>query len=314
MYNLQISTKIGCNNNCYYCPQDKIIKAYKKRSKNVLMHLDNFKSYLNKIPSEVDIWFAGMCEPWMNPDCSKMIAHADSKGHKICIFTTLMGMTLSDIDIIESVPFKFFQIHLPSEGENKSFQINNDYLTVLEKISKSRIMATYHCHNKKLSPTVQQILAENKKLIEYRSLYQRSGNIRIAGRLRLSGKQGKIGCRRQLRCNVLLPNGDVILCSNDYGMKHILGNIGSLSYDALFKGDEFQLVLKGLQDETIDTICRECDNFSYDVDVVAKIYNFSYRVDKYLYYIKQVRSRNGINVVLRKGFLLLRKWMFSNHP
>jgi sulfatase maturation enzyme AslB (radical SAM superfamily) len=309
---LQITTKIGCNNNCHYCPQDIFIKAYKKRSKEVLMHLDDFKSYLEKIPPKVNIWFAGMCEPWMNPACSKMILHADQKGHKISVFTTLSGMTLSDIDLIESINFGFFQIHLPSGHENETFQTNDDYLAVLDKISRSRIMPTYHCHDKKLSATVQKILTENKKLIEYRSLYQRSGNIRISGRLKLSGKQGKIGCRRQLRCNVLLPNGDVILCSNDYGMKHILGNIGSSSYDTLFSEEEFEFVLKGLHDESINIICRECDNFCYDVDLRAKVYNFLYRVDKYLYYIKQLRSRDGVNVILRKGFRLVRKRFYPN--
>ena len=67
MSSMQITTRIGCSIACDYCPQDKFIKAYKKRSHMLQMSFDNFKSYLAKIPVAVDIWFAGMCEPWLTP-------------------------------------------------------------------------------------------------------------------------------------------------------------------------------------------------------------------------------------------------------
>ena len=306
MSTLQITTKIGCANACNYCPQERFIKAYKKRSTNLFMRLDKFKSYLDKLPSELNIWFAGMCEPWLNPECTEMILYAHKKGHKICVFTTLNGMTLSDIDYIESVPFGFFQIHLPADLEHEKLRVNDDYLAVLDKISKSKINTSFHCHDKNPDLKVKLIL-ENNKPIEFRSLYQRSGNIKIKSRLNLARKRGIIGCRRNLRCNVLLPNGDVILCSNDYGMKHVLGNITSSSYDSIFNGNEFGKVRQGLQDESIDILCRGCDNFCYNIDLAAKIYNFPYQIDKYIYYVKDLHNSNDLNIILRKGFNAFKK-------
>ena len=62
MSNLQITTKIGCKNACSYCPQERFLKAYKRRSNNILMSLENFRAYIAKLPSEVSIWFAGMSD------------------------------------------------------------------------------------------------------------------------------------------------------------------------------------------------------------------------------------------------------------
>lgn len=307
MPNLQITTKIGCTNACTYCPQERFIKAYRRKSNNLLMGLDNFKSYIEKLPSEVNIWFAGMCEPWLNPGCTEMILFAHNKGHKICVFSTLIGITLSDIDLIESVPFGFFQIHLLSDHENETLLVNDDYLAVLDKISKSNINTSFHCHVKNPDLKVKLILDNNKKTIEFRSLYQRSGNIKIKSRLSLTRKRGIIGCRRNLRNNVLLPNGDVILCSNDYGMKHVLGNIVSSSYESLFNGNEFAKVKQGLQDESIDILCRNCDNFCYNIDLVAKIYNYPYQIDRCIYYLKDIRNSDDLNIILKKIFNVFKK-------
>jgi len=276
------------------------------------MGLENFRSYIEKLPSEVSIWFAGMSEPWLNPECSEMILYAHKKGHKISVFSTLIGMTLSDIDLLEFVPFGFFQIHLPSDFEHEKIRVNDDYLAVLDKISKSNINALFHCHGKNPDLKVKLILDDNKKHIEFRSLYQRSGNIKIKSRLNLARKRGIIGCRRNLRCNVLLPNGDVILCSNDYGMKHVLGNIVSSSYDSLFKGNEFRKVRQGQQDESIDILCRDCDNFCYNEDVAARIYNFPYQIDRYIYYLKDLHNSNDLNIILQKGFNAFKKRLKLN--
>lgn len=307
MPNMQITTRIGCTIACDYCPQETFIEAYKSRSNNLLMRLDDFQSYIQRLPSEVNIWFAGMCEPWLNPECTEMMLHSHIKGHHISVFTTVIGMRLSDIDAIEHIPFGFFRIHVPTDLEFEKRRADRNYLAVLDKICKSTINATFHCHGKHPAQEVLSILKANEKTSEFSPLYQRSGNIKISNRLSLAKKRGVIGCRRNSRCNVLLPNGDVLLCSNDYGMKHILGNIVSSGYDSLFNGNEFEKVRRGLQDESMDVLCRTCDNFSYDKNLSAKIYNLPYSVDKYLYYLRDLRNPNDLKIIVRKSMNALKR-------
>ena len=49
---LAVSTVIGCKNFCSYCPQDKVIKAYTKRSKIISMNLEIFKICISKLPPD----------------------------------------------------------------------------------------------------------------------------------------------------------------------------------------------------------------------------------------------------------------------
>lgn len=66
-------------------------------------------------------------------------------------------------------------------------------------------------------------------------------------------------CGQELNRNVLLPDGTVLLCCMDYGMKHILGNLREQSYDEIMNGGEMQRIKKCMNDELKDDIlCRSC--------------------------------------------------------
>ena len=287
---LQVTTKIGCKLACSYCPQDKLIKTYKKISNKYLMSLGDFQTVLDKLPSNIDVWFQGMCEPWLNPECTEMLLYVHKKGHKISVTTTLIGLKLTEIDLIESIPFGFFKIHLPSDNGQEKFLVNDDYFSVLEKVLNSNIATSYHCHTKNTNSKVKLILNNYNKFIHFKALFQRAGNINIEKRMKLRRKRGVIGCKRKLQNNVLLPNGDVLLCSNDYGMKHVLGNLLSSSYNSLLLGNEIKKIKKRLQDDSLDILCRHCENFGYNVNLVSKINNLPYQFDRYVYYLKDLQT------------------------
>jgi hypothetical protein len=111
-----------------------------------------------------------------------------------------------------------------------------------------------------LQPAVKPVVSKSRRIL----LSTRGGN--LAGKNIFSPEKrnpGKITCARKLRCTVLLPSGDVLLCCNDYGRQHILGNLFSVEYSALYQSEEFLKVEKGLTDESIEILCRHCD-----VDVI----------------------------------------------
>jgi sulfatase maturation enzyme AslB (radical SAM superfamily) len=259
---MEITTQIGCKNNCVYCPQDKLIKQYIKRSKIFQMSFDVFKTCLNKIPTNVDIYFSGMCEPWLNSECTKMLMLAQKRNHGIRVYTTLVGMRPSDIDLLATVPFKMFVVHLPSEGNYERIIVDESYLATLDKLCKCTINALYVFSGEKLHPKVSILMNNNLKNIYQLYLITRANNIKIKNRPFVKRRKGKLKCLMNLRSNVLLPNGDVILCCMDYGMKHVLGNLLSSDYDSLFYSDEFLKIKIGLQDESKDILCRYCEHES----------------------------------------------------
>ena len=291
---LEITPKIGCSISCAYCPQDKLIAAYSKRSSIFELSFDRFKACLDKVPLNVDIIFSGMCEPFLNRDCSKMILYAYSRGHKVGVDTTLVGMSLSDISLLEKIPFRYFGVHLPSKEAKERIQVDNNYLILLDKTSKSNIKVFYKFHGDFPHPQVKRMVGN----IHWVHIVTRAGNLKIESWSYPKRKKGVIGCRRNLYWNVLLPSGDVLLCSSDYGMQHILGNLLSSGYNSLFRSEEFLKVKKGLGDESIDILCRHCDTFVYNEGFFEKplyywrkiIYNSSSLRDFSYFVRKTVKS------------------------
>jgi organic radical activating enzyme len=263
MASIEITTTIGCRIRCTYCPQDKLMQAYTKRSNVTIMTFDTFKQCLDKIPMGVHIHFSGMAEPWLNPVCTKMLLYAHQRGYEIAVYTTTVGMLTSDVKNIESIPFRHFNVHLADKERYSKIEVNDTYLKTIDAILKSNIQNREYMTMGELHPEVKKLI---KKRITRTRMASRAGNLDgktyppIPPRLK-----GPIRCRSAgnlFNHNVLLPNGEVLLCCMDYGMQHILGNLISSNYTSLFNGKEFYELQKGLNDDSLDILCRYCENAS----------------------------------------------------
>jgi len=297
MSQLQVTTRIGCGVACDYCPQDKLIQAYGRRGGDVVMSLDRFRAYLESVPGDVEVWFAGLCEPWLNPQCTEMLLYAHRGGHRISVFTTLVGLSASDVELLESVPYGFFHIHLPSDSRGERIPVTDAYRNTLSRILRSGIPAHFHCHGRRLHPAVGAIVEKRADRISFLRTYRRSGNVESGAWVRLPRRRGVIDCWGLERNHVLLPNGDVLLCSQDYGMKHVLGNLGSSPFESLFQGGEFRRVEQGRKDASVDILCRHCQEFCRNVDWSAKVWNFPYLLEKGLHRLWNVRSYRDVRVL-----------------
>ncbi len=248
------------------------------------MSLERFKTCLEKVPQNVFVHFAGMSEPWLNPECTKMVLYAHERGHRIRVYTTLAGMTLRDVEAIAEIPFEEFEVHLPSADGEEKITVDDAYLEVVKRLCASPIKARYHIHGTRIHPLVKPLV----KKVEYWRLFDRAQNLGGEDKsVRRKRRRGKIGCRR-LRYNILLPNGDVVICCMDYGMQHVIGNLLESDYSALFESAEFKRVLKGMHDESEEILCRYCDIFAYDADLYARIHNISFW---WIPFLAKVRNR-----------------------
>jgi hypothetical protein len=300
MPSIEITTKIGCKNACAYCPQKMLIRAYRMRSNTLEMSLDVFKQCLDKIPTNVHVYFAGMCEPWLNSECTNMVLYAYKKGYKIHVNTTLVNMNLSDVDLLKTCSYEEFSVHLPSENGQENIMVDDKYLGVLETISKSDIKAVYKTHTEAAPLSIRLKLGND---IPNMPLLTRAGNLKNANIPLPNRKRGGIRCARSMDWPVLLPNGDVILCCMDYGLKHVLGNLISTDHDSLFHSPEYLRVKKGLKDESLDILCRYCETYAGDADFAAKFHNFY--LPRVKYRIKNVKNLGDIFQLIRRCTSLL---------
>ena len=261
---LAITTKIGCINNCAYCPQSVFVKAYKQRSDITLMTLNDYKTCLSKVPEKIIISFAGFSEPWLNPNCTSMVLHTHEKGYLIRVNTTGIGMLPSDIEKISHIPFRKFVIHLPDDKGITKLKVDANYLDVIEKIAISDIKSIlWKFHNTspgvKVHPEVLEILDKYKLQITNFGLSNRATNISSDANGNITRKTEALSKCKDFHHNILFPNGDVGLCHMDWSLRHIIGNLISGNFESLYKGAEFERVLNGLKDNSLDITCRLCE-------------------------------------------------------
>lgn len=235
------------------------VSAYSQRSNTRVLALEAFKTMLTSVSKETDLVFAGFSEPWLNPDCTRLIQYAYKAGYKNLHFaTTLVGMTVDDIDALEDIPFKDVRVHVPSSEGTENIEVDEKYMSVLSRFRTSRIKTVYRYHGREVHPEVLSVLGSEASRI---LTLPRSVSVPDIVDIKLAGKKkGALTCiyDSNLHFSELLPNGDVLLCCHDWSMRYVLGNLLTQDYESLFRGEVFLRVQKELKDRHSDIICRHC--------------------------------------------------------
>jgi|TARA_Y100000310_G_scaffold33468_1_gene31648 hypothetical protein len=302
---LEITVNIahkGCAVACIVCPQDKLSKTYNLYPENKLIRdlsFDTFKTAIDKVPLTTRIDFSGYTEPYLNKDCSKMIKYVHDRGHTVSVYTTLVGATESDVDLLLDIcqhptrPFSAFDqenplcIHLPDEGGVMPVKITKKYKRVLKylitKAQSLRLGLGTHIRmmtmdkNGKLSKEILDVFPVDKIPFQFKAI-SRASNLDDDGVKRkaptmtnyeggVGMKTGKIICKsNSLHNNVLIPNGDVHLCCMDYGLEAKVGNLLENDYDYLHNGEGMKYITDRMTDDSLDgdIICRRCENADYE--------------------------------------------------
>ncbi|MCL2185404.1 MAG: hypothetical protein FWB86_06085 [Treponema sp.] len=293
-HKLDVTTVVGCPITCRACPQDLFLNAYKKRSNEIIMSFNTFKTCINKLPAKMEISFAGFSEPFVNPECADFIIYAYNKGHKITLNTTLIGITDKTLEDLKSITFADIILHLPDKSRNSNIDVTSDYLDILKKFCKDhwwnvkdiKECRNFSVHGGDVDDTVKKVLLEagintDNVINRHQLLHRRGGNIKIdfAPLDQIStGNSKAIFCnyRTSSRYNfinnkdderhiydfkffILLPNGDIVLCSRDMGLRHVLGNLLETDYTLLYTNNpEYDKIISARINNG-DCICWNCE-------------------------------------------------------
>ena len=246
---LEITTHIGCPVNCLDCPQALLRSKYHGP---VDMDFEDYKKAIDKVPRGTRIDFSGMCEPFVNKHCADMILYARDKGFPLALYTTLQGATMDDWDRLWGTQYEVCTIHLPDCEGRSHFNITNEYLEVLAHWDCNN----YSCHGR-IDERVLPYL-KHHNLITY--MHDRAGNVDCRPHISIPTniQLWCITSGQAMNHNVLLPNGDVLMCCMDYGMTGVFGNLFDQTYDEVLTSNTAcamrQTLIKG------ESICRHCSN------------------------------------------------------
>ncbi len=280
MSSMEITTMVGCPLMCTFCPQDPLKKAYGKDS-DKYMSLENFATILGRIPKHVRIDFSGMAEPWANPDTTKMLEMALQQGRLVGVYTTLYGITVEDSQrIVELLAQHVNQVavlclHLPDDNMNmRGYKGSDEYRQVFKNVltmvaNGAFPMAKFQAMTMDKSGHVHRDLQDILPQLGPWNGHARAGSLERQ-------EVEKTGARKApfnhfpLSCastpfydhNVVLPNGDVVLCCMDYALKHIVGNLLRDDYWNIFTSPEMTKIRLENQKPEFSkcTLCKTCEN------------------------------------------------------
>jgi hypothetical protein len=211
-----------------------------------------------------------MSEPWANPRATDMVEAALAGGFNISVYTTLYGMDDADrvIDLLvrHRDQVEALVLHLPDcNGNMRGFKPSPDYNAKLRKFLDLYGVLRF------VDAMTMDAEGGVHESLQVSGLPPWIGN-RRAGSLvdGVAGEQaieGDISHDVPLSCsftpfydhNVMLPNGDVVLCCMDYSVKHKIGNLITGDYWSLFTSPGMNaLRVANMHYGCSNSICRKC--------------------------------------------------------
>ena len=235
---LEITTMNSCRVNCYpYCPQKKFVAAY--RGRKPYLSLDDFKLALSHTPEDVGINFAGFTEPFLNPEALGMMEYASDRGRTLCLYTTLVGLKPDDMDRLARLKFKELSLHLPDANGIAHIPDGPEEREVLSRALRKLHSTNFAVMNDSFVP------------------HNRAGNVEELPQART---QGPFFCMwlHVVVSPVMMPDGTCVVCCMDWGLKHVMGNLLTRSYDDLFASPAWRALKANAWMWDGSAICRSC--------------------------------------------------------
>lgn len=268
---LEITAKIGCRIQCKYCPQKALYNSYFKDNIHRCseMSVENYRKCLEHMPRETIITFAGFVEPFLHPYGVEMIRYAHEQGHPVELYTTFVGLTIKQFDMIKDIPFREVVLHTPDQKKYADIPITDEYIKILDKaldLKKANGDPFIDSANCQSEPSKEFLKIAKGRVWVESSLVDRAGIMNDIALKHSSYKTGAIICNRSNRQNhwVLLPDGCVVLCCMDFGLKHVLGNLLDSDYEEIINDDAYQMLRQqmGGSRKDADILCRKCTSSS----------------------------------------------------
>jgi hypothetical protein len=262
-----------------------------RETKTKYLNLADFETVLSKVPGHVRIDFSGMAEPWANPDATRMLERALRAGRSVAIYTTLSGIGREDceqvLDLLQSHlnQLEILCLHLPdANGSMRGWKYSTEYEETLNKflefgrrelsgqvLRESLKSATprFQVMTMDGSGRIHEDLAHLGIELPAWQGHTRAGTLNAEPEktpsLRLAPRHdAAVSCSWTpfYDRNVLLPNGDVVLCCMDYSLKHIIGNLLTGDYESLFRSEEMLRIRQVNSQPGFSkcTLCKSCDD------------------------------------------------------
>lgn len=225
-FTLNVSNCLGC----HFCPQDKLAAVYEGQKR---FSIYDFEGIIKQVPAGTEIHFSGFSECFLHPQCDDFVVIAKALGFEVHIYTTLVGLREDQARVLADYKPNFFRIHVPDSQhlkipDEKWIRHHELFLCIGAPSFSYMTMGV-------MTDRVNEYMTG--RTVEFPQMLSRGGNLGWAAGDRPI--KGPLTCQSERwHMNVVLPNGDVVLCSMDYGLKMPVGNLFKDTYEQIYQRGE----------------------------------------------------------------------------
>ena len=254
---LEITLKIGCPNNCLYCPQQLLLSRYQGPK---CFTLESFKKCIEggQVPVSKHCTFMGKGEPFQCPDATKIIRWAMvERGHGGSLSTTLRGCTHEDIEALREMKFTDTIIHVPDAAGQMHIEPDDKWLALFEHAIEAWrhhpdfVISVFGPAHPKVLPTW---IKSGIPLVNF-GQHDRAG---LVPWLKHGDRGAPVPLCGKMFCGSLLPSGDIVRCCSDYGLENRWGNLNQMTYRECYRSQAFRDYMLSLKDPKATPRCRFC--------------------------------------------------------
>lgn len=296
-YNLPKGVEIEptnlCNLKCPLCPcgDGKIEELGIPRG---MMTFDQFKLIIDQVKDYVEyivLW--GFGEPSLVPNIDKMIEYASS--HGISVITSLNGNYLNhdlNLNLINAEPCKIiFAIDGLCQETYQKYRVGGDFMKAFRNLCDCIDIKKKSGKKRPLIYWQFMIMRHNED--EVPQLLKKARELGVDGLLlkKFTGKSSKFKpsnpryirkepVEKKYECKflherpVILVNGDVSVCSRDFRMKYVMGNIFKEKLRKIWGNNKIEEFRKNYYKNNIAE-CKTCQAKLYDDHFIEyKFYDY----------------------------------------
>lgn len=288
LFEVEITTTLGCPVRCSYCPQDQLLETRGERKR--ILSYEDFVRAIDNIDFKVGLAWTGYSEPCLSPYLGKMLEYAKNKGFSQVISTTLTGKKESIHDAIVFDDWSTFSFHLPdSHGLMTGLKVTSEYAELLdyamsyrlEKFKQSKNTRII-CFGEDLHPLIKPIVIKYvsngllpANFVKLRGqVSSRSGGLSqesLKEVLQFRSDSDHLSSQNpsdsnpfycnKLKLNqpCLLPDGSMNICSFDYGFRNVYGDLFNNKLSKIFNSWINQISEDYLSGRL--SPCTECEHY-----------------------------------------------------
>ncbi len=170
-----------------------------------------------------------------------------------CATGKYIFVEMEKLNRVLKLSFSNVVLHTPDAINYAHIPITPEYLELLDAVLDAEnnegepLVTTANCQSQP-HPVIAERMKGKLKI--GCKLTDRAVSLdREAEELAHTQKTGILSCSRadSLDHNILLPDGSVVLCCNDFGMKHVLGNQLTDDYETIIQSKAMRRVKRGIE-------------------------------------------------------------------